>query len=149
MWDSSRTCNARTAQQIKQHRLGLVATMMRQQQHIGAATGQRCMTRRTRRSLKPVRGSVRHRHPGDFERNFEFTADVGAECRPVIGIRRQPVMHVHRRELTGPRAASEQAQENDGVAAAGEPDTQSGMGRQAGSEKGADPRRQIRKRLVP
>ena len=46
-------------------------------------------------------------------------------------------------------AAGKEVQQGDGVAAAGEPNTQPGMGRQAGSEKGADPRRQIRKRLVP
>jgi hypothetical protein len=64
-------------------------------------------------------------------------------------MRRQTMMHMQGAETGAQAKLAEQVQQDDGIAATGKADAHGLVRRQAVTDKGGEPRRQVRRRPVP
>ena len=76
-------------------------------------------------------------------------AIVGAKAGPVIGVGRQPMMHMDGGQAASETKPTQEVEQDNRIATTGKPDTEPVIRCQAGSEKIADPARQISWRLLP
>jgi len=117
-----RAARARAAQQVEEHGLGLVVELVRERDRVRAQPREHRAARLARRRLEaPAR--LRHADAAHGERHAPVAAQLPAEARPGVGVRAQPVVHVHRAQgvAVARREFAQQVKEDHRIDAAGEP----------------------------
>ena len=145
------TGNAATAQQVEEDGLGLVATMLGQQQRAaGPGTiGKSRVAGGAGGGFQSLAGAAVDDHRNDGQRHGQARAGSAAEIGPVIGARRQAMVDVDCREPAGQRQTAQQIEQDDGIAPAGETEMDSRAGSDAGGGESADPLEKVSRQAVP
>lgn len=115
-------------QEVQEHRLGLVAAMLRQRYPVGPA-GRECgIAQPARSAFQTFTRLPRHLNAAELKRHLPRLAQCGAKLRPGVGVRAQTMMDVQRGERERMRVgithAAQGMQENDRIEAAGKADAQ-------------------------
>ena len=121
------------AQQLQQHRLGLVVEVVRERDDRLVTPRVDGIARAARRAFQPLGGAALDMHALDRERHAAFGAEALAECGPRVGVGAEAVMHVHRANGS-PRLAAmarHEVEKHRRIEAAGEPHAHRGARRQA------------------
>jgi hypothetical protein len=84
-----------TAQQIEQNRFRLIVAMVRQRQPIRFAAGECGMTHAARGSFQALAAISGHLNSNNAQRHIVTLAEIGAEPGPGVGVRADPMMHMH------------------------------------------------------
>ena len=91
--------DARTAQQLQQHRLELIVRVVRRQQYLpfGERRGEGGVTHLARRRFQRLAAPARHLDIAHLQRHPELTRDAPAVCAPARGCSLQVMIDVHAR----------------------------------------------------
>jgi len=97
--------------------------MVGQHQIVGTTLNQGGIACSPRSSLKTEAALPLDTDPGNFEQNRESTAKITAELCPGVGMRGEAVVDVHGGQAPSQTKATQEMQQDDGVAAARKADT--------------------------
>ena len=135
-----RTGHAGPAQEVEQHRFGLIVAMVCQRYGVRVTGGKRRMAAATRGCLQPFAAPARDADTLDLQGHIHINAKIATELRPAIGVRAKTVMHMQGRQFrqTGARRvqAAQRVQQHHRIHPAGKGDDNAPHARLPGKKPG-------------
>ncbi len=150
LWHRRQPLHPAATQQVQQQRFRLIVAMLGQQQRIAILRFKNRVARMPRGSLKPQLSLSLNAHALDPAFNIQRSGAATGEFSPVVGIRRQAVMDMDRRDFTRNffAAGRREMEQRNRIEPAGKSDAQTCRtgGLELANQEGFDPRSQIRQR---